>query len=110
MHLLKIFLQVSLRHAVQDYGKFLLSVFGIAVGVAVFLAIRLSNYSAFKAFESTIDNVNGKANVQVQSASGTEFSERVFKQMLEIKERTKTLQAVTPVTEQLAEIRGAKEA
>ncbi len=110
MHLLKIFLQVSLRHAVQDYGKFLLSVFGIAVGVAVFLAIRLSNYSAFKAFESTIDNVNGKANVQVQSASGTEFSERVFKQMLQIKERAKALQAVTPVTEQLAEIRGAKEA
>ncbi|MFQ3608606.1 MAG: FtsX-like permease family protein [Chloroherpetonaceae bacterium] len=110
MHLLKIFLQVSVRHAVQDYGKFLLSVFGIAVGVAVFLAIRLSNYSAFKAFESTIDNVNGKANVQVQSAAGTEFSERVFKQMLEIKERTKALQATTPVTEQLAEIRGAKEA
>jgi len=110
MHLLKIFWQVSLRHAVQDYGKFLLSVFGIAVGVAVFLAIRLSNYSAFKAFESTIDNVNGKANVQVQSASGTEFSERVFKQLLDIKERTRTIQAITPVTEQLAEIRGAKEA
>lgn len=110
MHLLKIFWQVSLRHAVQDYGKFLLSVFGIAVGVAVFLAIRLSNYSAFKAFESTIDNVNGKANVQVQSASGTEFSERMFKQLLDIKERTRTIQAITPVTEQLAEIRGAKEA
>ncbi len=110
MHLLKIFLQVSLRHAVQDYGKFLLSVFGIAVGVAVFLAIRLSNYSAFKAFESTIDNVNGKANVQIQSASGTEFSERVFKQVLELKERARSIQAATPVTEQLAEIRGAKEA
>ena len=110
MHLLKIFWQVSLRHAVQDYGKFLLSVFGIAVGVAVFLAIRLSNYSAFKAFESTIDNVNGKANVQVQSASGTEFSERIFKQLLDLKERTRTIQAITPVTEQLAEIRGAKEA
>lgn len=110
MHLLKIFLQVSVRHALQDYGKFLLSVFGVAVGVAVFLAIRLSNYSAFKAFESTIDNVNGKANVQIQSASGSEFSERIFKQVLDIKERTKALRAATPVTEQLAEIRGVKEA
>lgn len=110
MHLLKIFVQVSLRHAVQDYGKFLLSVFGVSVGVAVFLAIRLSNYSAFKAFESTIDNVNGKANVQVQSASGSEFSDRVFTALLQIKERAKALQAITPVTEQLAEIRGAKEA
>ncbi|MCS6989766.1 MAG: FtsX-like permease family protein [Chloroherpetonaceae bacterium] len=110
MHLLKIFWQVNLRHAVQDWGKFLSSVFAVAVGVAVFLAIRLSNHSAFKAFEATIDNVNGKANAQIQSASGSEFSQSVYRRVLELKERSRAIQAATPVTEQLAEIQGIKEA
>ncbi|PIO48083.1 MAG: hypothetical protein CMR00_07035 [[Chlorobium] sp. 445] len=109
MTLLKIFLQVNLRHATQDWGKFLLSVFGVAIGVAVFLAIRLSNYSAFKSFEATIDNVNGKANAQVQSRSGTLFSQSVFKRVLELKERLPALRAATPVTEQLSRIKGTDE-
>lgn len=110
MSLLKIFWQVNLRHAFRDWGKFLLSVSAVAVGVATFLAIRLANHSAFKAFEATIDAVNGKANLQIQSASGAEFSQSVYKRVLELKERTRTIQAVAPVTEQLAEIQGAKEA
>lgn len=109
MALLKIFWQVSLRHARQEWGKFLLSVFGIAVGVAVFLSIRLSNYSAFKAFENTIDNVNGKANAQIQSRSGTEFSQSVFRQVLELKDRLPELKAATPVTEQMTRIKGISE-
>ena len=109
MALVKIFLQVNLRHATQEWGKFLLSVFGVAVGVAVFLAIRLSNYSAFKSFEATIDNVNGKANAQIQSRSGVLFSQSVFKQVLELKERLPALKAATPVTEQISRIKGTDE-
>lgn len=110
MALVKIFLQVNFRHATQEWGKFLLSVFGVAIGVAVFLAIRLSNYSAFKSFEATIDNVNGKANAQIQSRSGVLFSQSVFKQVLELKERLPALKAATPVTEQLSRIKGTDEA
>ncbi len=109
MPLFKIFVQVGLRHAVGEWGKFSLSVFGVAVGVAVFLAIRLSNFSALKSFETTIDNVNGKANAQIQSRSGTEFSERVFKRVLEAKEKIPALKAATPVTEQLSKIKGTSE-
>ncbi|MDW8465326.1 MAG: FtsX-like permease family protein [Chloroherpetonaceae bacterium] len=109
MMLLKIFWQVSLRHARNEWGKFLLSVFGIAVGVAVFLSIRLSNHSAYKSFESTIDQVNGKANAQVQSKSGTEFSQSVFRQIIALKDRLPALKAATPVTEQTTRPKGISE-
>ncbi|MBC8043212.1 MAG: FtsX-like permease family protein [Rhizobacter sp.] len=105
MAFLKIFAQVSLRHVALEKGKFILSVSGVAIGVAVFLAIRLSNYSALKAFEAATDNVNGKANMQIQSRSGTEFRQDIFKQVLGAKDRIPALQAATPVIEQLTQLK-----
>lgn len=108
--LLKIFSQVSLRHLVSDWGKFLLSVLGVATGVAVFLAIRLSNFSAYRAFEAATDNVNGKANMQVASESGTAFNQNVYTQIREAKDRIPAIKAATPVVEQLTQQKGVSEA
>jgi putative ABC transport system permease protein len=106
MNIFTVFKLVSLRHATGEKGKFFLSVFGVAIGVAVWLAIKLANHSALKAFESATDNVNGKATMQVQSLSGTSFDQSVFKKILDAKNFLKDIQAATPVTEQLTQIRG----
>jgi putative ABC transport system permease protein len=44
-----------------------LTVFGIAVGVAVLVAIQLSNESAMAGFEDSVDAVAGRANYQIVS-------------------------------------------
>lgn len=48
-----------------------LTVFGIAVGVAVIVAIQLANQSALRAFRESVDAVAGRANYQIVPESGS---------------------------------------
>ncbi|MEO8216636.1 MAG: FtsX-like permease family protein [Acidobacteriota bacterium] len=59
-----------LRPLFQEKTRSLLTVFGIAVGVAVLVAIQLSNSSALRAFSESVDAVAGRANYQVVSDAG----------------------------------------
>ena len=68
---------ISLRHAILEPGRTLLVLVGIAVGVGVFVSIRLANRSAMGSFAETVDAVAGKANLQVR-AQGGGFDERLL--------------------------------
>jgi putative ABC transport system permease protein len=61
---------VSLRHLLHEGGRTGLVLAGVALGVAVFVAIRLANHSAMASFADTVDAVAGKANLQVTADSG----------------------------------------
>ncbi len=54
-----------LRPAAVDRLRFLLTVSGIAVGVATIAAIRLANASVLSSFSDTVDFVAGKAGITV---------------------------------------------
>lgn len=61
----------SLRHLKRHPWQALLSVVGIAIGVAVVVSIDIANQSAFKAFEESMDRVAGRATHYVDGgASG----------------------------------------
>lgn len=72
-----LFRWVSARHLLQEGGRSLLPLLGVALGVAVFLSVRLANRSAMASFADTVDSVAGRANLQVAGDS-TGFDERVF--------------------------------
>ncbi len=72
---------VSLRHLVRDRRRTLLSVTGVALGVAVLVAIRLANHTAFEAFRSSVDAVSGNADLQVLSSDGLGFPDRLVRQV-----------------------------
>ncbi len=60
-----------LRHLRRHPLLALLNVASVALGVAVYLAIQIANYSANRAFAATIDVVAGKAELQITApASG----------------------------------------
>ncbi|PYQ53584.1 MAG: hypothetical protein DMF59_01450 [Acidobacteria bacterium] len=59
-----------LRPIAREPMRTLLTVFGISVGVAVVVAIALSNQSALRAFRESVDAVSGRANYQIASDSG----------------------------------------
>jgi len=63
-HLLR---RVSLPYARRHLGLTLLTITGVALGVAVFLAIQLASVSLGDALRGTIDRVAGKAQLQVTS-------------------------------------------
>lgn len=88
---------ITLRHLFQEGGRTLLTLLGVALGVAVFVSIRLANHSAMAAFSQTVDAVAGKANLQVM-ADGEGFDEKLFPRIREVE----GVQAAAPVVQAYA--------
>ncbi len=91
---------VGARHLFQEGGRSLLTLLGVALGVAVFVSIRLANHSALSSFSDTVDAVAGKANLQIAGDSGG-FDETVLSRLQGIP----GLQATAPVVQAYARAR-----
>lgn len=83
-----------LRRLVRDRGRTLLTVAGVALGVAVFVAIRLASHSALASFRDSVDAVAGRANLQVASRSDG-FDERHYARI----RRTPGVVAAAPIVQ-----------
>ena len=60
-----LFRLISLRYLIHDKGRSALTILGVAIGVAVFVSVRLANTSAMASFSDTIDAIAGTSNFQV---------------------------------------------
>ena len=67
---------VSGRRFRNEWPRTLLTIAGVALGVAVFVSIRLAHRSALASFTATVDAVAGRADLEVQG-SGEGFDERL---------------------------------
>ena len=63
--MLRLLTSVSWRHAARHRLRTTLTFFGIALGVAVIVAIAMVNRALTTSFQSTIDQIAGKAVLQV---------------------------------------------
>lgn len=68
---------VSARHLREEWPRAALTVLGVALGVGVFVSIRLANHSALASFSDTVDAVAGRANLQI-SGSGEGIPESLW--------------------------------
>ena len=55
-----------------------ITVFGIALGVSVFLAITLANQSALSSFEKTVDKISGSANLEIRPVAGRHLNQDIL--------------------------------
>jgi len=102
---LRLFQNVILRHLRYEWGKLLLAVAGVAIGVAVFISIRLANTTAFQAFTTSLDAVSGRANLQVLSNDGLGFDERFIARL----RRSPAVLGAAPAIEQYAQVEDSLE-
>ena len=65
--MLQLLRTISWRHAAQHRLRTALTFFGIALGVAVIIAIAIVNRSLAISFRSTIEQIAGKAVLQVSN-------------------------------------------
>lgn len=65
-----LFGRLSLRHLREEPLRFLLTVLGIGLGLALVTAIRLSNAAALDSFNDSIDLMAGKANLSLSRPGG----------------------------------------
>ena len=101
-HLLK---KITLRHFHLNKMRTLLSVIGIALGVSVFISVQMAIHTAIDSFNSTMDHVSGKANLQITSF-GRGFSEEAFlkvKKVPGVKAATPVIQFVCKIGEPIGE-------
>ena len=59
-----------LRPLMREKTRTALTILGIAVGVAVVVAIQLANQSALRAFRESVDSIAGRANYQMVGETG----------------------------------------
>jgi len=91
------------RPVLREKIKMLLTVTGVALGVAVFLSIRLANLSILDSFKTSLESVSGRATLEV-SAGEAGFDELV----LPIVREEEGIQRLTPVVQATALVAGTK--
>ncbi|RPJ00504.1 MAG: FtsX-like permease family protein, partial [Deltaproteobacteria bacterium] len=91
--------QVTFRHLRLNKMRTALTVIGIALGVSVFVSLQIAIHTAIESFNSTVDHVTGKANLQITS-SGRGFPEETY---LKVK-KIAGIKAATPVIQYVAKI------
>lgn len=67
-----------LRDLARNKVRTFLTIAGIALGVAVMLAIHLANQAALSQFSQSIDLVAGRSNLAIRSLTGNELDESVL--------------------------------
>ena len=82
------------RRWLRERLRVVLTVFGVALGVSVFVAVRLASRSAMASFSETVDAVSGRANLQV-TALADGIDERLYARI----RREPGVQAAAPVVE-----------
>jgi putative ABC transport system permease protein len=66
----RLFRQFIVRPLLQDRARSLTTVVGVALGVAVVIAIQLTNQSSVRGFETALETVAGKTAVEIVGAAG----------------------------------------
>src|SRR6266576_1808279 len=64
---MKLFLLLSWPYLRRHLFRWILTVAGIVLGVAVFVAMHIANRSVHKAFSDTVDRIAGSTQLQVTS-------------------------------------------
>ena len=68
--MIPVLVRASLRYLARHRWQSGLSILGIALGVAVVIAVDIANESARRAFDLSIERVAGRATHRIESASG----------------------------------------
>jgi putative ABC transport system permease protein len=94
MTLLNLLRRISLKHLFHQKARTLIAIFGIALGVASMTSIDIVNRSVIKSFEDSINNITGRAVLQIIGAESG-FPES----MLERVQRVPGVEYAVPVIE-----------
>jgi len=90
----KTLLRLIWRNWTSRPGRTLLAIGGVALGVAVLMAVRIANYSAVEAFARTLEMVAGRADIEVFAEGEGGMNPGLFPAFTRMKE----VKIATPAT------------
>ena len=97
--MIRLFRQFILRHLVNEKIRTFVTVLGIALGIAVVIAIQLTNASSLRGFEKAIETVSGKTSLEI-TGTGVGLDEMRLNELNWLREYGR----ISPVIEGDAEI------
>ena len=83
-----LFKALILRPLIRDPFRTAITIIGVAVGVAVFLSIRLANQQTMMSFTESVDLVLGRADAVIR-AEGMDFDETHFAKLHALRKEIK---------------------
>ena len=83
-----LFLALIVRPVLRDPFRMIITILGVAIGVAVFLSIQLANRQTLHSFEESVNLVLGRADAIVH-AEGMAFDEKFFQELSRVRELVK---------------------
>jgi putative ABC transport system permease protein len=83
-----LFTALILRPLLRDPFRTAITILGVAVGVAVFLSIRLANQQTMMSFTESVDLVLGRANAVIR-VEGMDFDESVLEKLYTLRQEIK---------------------
>ena len=95
----QLFLQWNLRSALATPWRTSLTVLGIALGVAVVLAMNAATWSAMDAFKTGITEVAGSSNWEVVPTAVPTLDEQVLRPLYALEAQTDEAVKIAPVLE-----------
>ena len=84
-----LFWALIVRPVLRDPFRMVITILGVAIGVAVFLSIQLANRQTLQSFEESVNLVLGKADAVVH-AEGMAFDEKYFQELSRVREFVKS--------------------
>ncbi len=83
-----LFSALILRPVLRDPFRMVITIAGVAIGVAVFLSIQLANKQTLLSFEESVNLVLGRADAVIH-AEGMAFDEKFFGKLLRVRKWAK---------------------
>ncbi|MDP6657626.1 MAG: FtsX-like permease family protein [Nitrospinaceae bacterium] len=83
-----LFFSLILRPVLRDPFRMIITITGVAIGVAVFLSIQLANRQTLRSFEESVNLVLGRADAVIH-AEGMTFDEKFFGKLLRVRKWVK---------------------
>jgi putative ABC transport system permease protein len=83
--LVKLFVVRNMR---QEKFMTLLSVLGVALGIGLFVGVKLASDRALASFESAVQGIHGAANYEIFHPSGIDFDENVYHDVTSVEYRS----------------------
>ena len=88
MKFLKLVRILILRNIREEKFLTLLSVIGIALGIGLFVGVKVASDRAIASFESDIRGLNSYANYEILDVSGIDFDEKVYRDVRAVEENS----------------------
>jgi putative ABC transport system permease protein len=88
MKFLKLARILILRNIREEKFLTFLSVIGIALGIGLFVGVKVASDRAIASFESDIRGLNSYANYEILDVSGIDFDEKIYKDVRTVEENS----------------------